>query len=316
MAAELIQCVPNFSEGRDPAVIEAIVRAVRGTPGVAVVDHSADPDHHRMVVTFLGDAEGVARASLAAARVAVERIDLTRHTGCHPRLGALDVLPFVPVGATATETCIQVAREVGATLAAELGLPVFLYEAAATRPERRNLALVRGAGFDVLRHQRLTDERQPDFGPDAVHPTAGAVAVGARGPLLAYNVDLHTGDLAIAQAIARRVRERDGGLLGVKALGLRLEEQGRVQVSLNITQPGAVPLYRVFELIKLEAARYGVAVSGSELIGALRLDELLELARYYLGLHEITPAQVLDLWVARMEGMPEPPAGEKPNGEA
>lgn len=316
MAAELIQCVPNFSEGRDPAVIEAIVRAVRGTPGVAVVDYSADPDHHRTVVTFLGDAEGVAQASLAAARVAVERIDLTQHTGCHPRLGALDVLPFVPVGATTTETCIQVAREVGATLAADLGLPVFLYEDAATRPERRNLALVRGAGFDVLRHQPLTGERQPDFGPDAVHPTAGAVAVGARGPLLAYNVDLHTGDLAIAQAIARRVRERDGGLLGVKALGMRLEEQGRVQVSLNITRPAAVPLYRVFELIKLEAARYGVAVSGSELIGAIRLDELLELARYYLGLHDVSPAQVLDLWVARMEGMPEPPAGEKPNGEA
>jgi len=316
MAAELIQCVPNFSEGRDPAVMEAIVRAVRGTPGVAVVDHSADPDHHRMVVTFLGDAEGVARASLAAARVAVERIDLTRHAGCHPRLGALDVLPFVPVGATTTETCVQLAREVGATLAAELGLPVFLYEDAATRPERRNLALVRGAGFDVLRHQRLADERQPDFGPDSVHPTAGAVAVGARGPLLAYNVNLHTSDLAIAQAISRRVRERDGGLLGVKALGMRLEEQGRVQVSLNITKPGVVPLYRVFELIKVEAARYGVVVSGSELIGAIRLDELLEVARYYLGLHEVSASQVLDLWVARMEGMPEPPAGERPNGEA
>lgn len=316
MAAELIQCVPNFSEGRDPSVIAAIVRAVRGTPGVAVVDHSADPDHNRMVVTYLGDAEGVAQASLAAARVAVERIDLTKHAGCHPRLGALDVLPFVPVGATSTETCIHVAREVGATLANKLGLPVFLYEDAATRPERRNLALVRGSGFDVMRHQPLIAERQPDFGPDAVHPTAGAVAVGARGPLLAYNVNLHTSDLTIAQAIARRVRERDGGLLGVKALGMRLETQGRVQVSLNITKPGAVPLYRVFELIKLEAARYGVSVSGSELIGAIRLEELLELARYYLGLHAVNTSQVLDMWVARMEGMPEGPEGEPSHGEA
>jgi glutamate formiminotransferase len=316
MAAELIQCVPNFSEGRDPAVIEAIVRAVRATPGVAVVDHSADPDHHRMVITYLGDAEGVARASLAAARVAVERIDLTQHSGCHPRLGALDVLPFVPVGATSTETCIQVARQVGATLAVELSLPIYLYEEAATRPERRNLAVVRGPGFDVLRHQPLTGERQPDFGPDAVHPTAGAVAVGARGPLLAYNVNLHTGDLSIAQDIARRVRERDGGLLGVKALGMRLETQRRVQVSLNVTKPGVVPLYRVFELIKLEAARYGVAVSGSELIGAIRLEELLELARYYLGLHEVTASQVLDMWVARLEGMPSLPEGEPSHGEA
>lgn len=314
MAAELIQCVPNFSEGRDPEVMGAIVAAVRSTPGVAVVDHSADPDHNRMVVTYLGDAKGVVGASLAAARVAVERIDLTQHAGCHPRLGALDVLPFVPVGATTTQTCVQVARDVGASLASELGLPVFLYEEAATRAERRNLALVRGPGFDVLRHQPLTAERQPDFGPDAVHPTAGAVAVGARGPLLAYNVNLHTDDLAIAQAIARRVRERDGGLLGVKALGMRLETQGRTQVSLNITRPAAVPLYRIFELIKLEAARYGVSVSGSELIGAIRLEELLELARYYLGLHEVSASQVLDLWVARLEAMPARPEGEPLDG--
>jgi glutamate formiminotransferase len=303
MPAELIQCVPNFSEGVDPTVMEALVQAVRATPGVALVDHSADPDHHRMVITYLGDAEGVARASLAAARIAVERIDLTQHVGCHPRLGALDVLPFVPVGTTSMETCVRVAREVGAQLATELGLPVFLYEEAATRPERRNLALVRGAGFDVLRHQLLTEERQPDFGPDRLHPTAGGVAVGARGPLLAYNVNLLTGDLAVARAIARRVRERDGGLLGVKALGLQLEGQGRVQVSLNITRPASVPLYRVFELVKLEAARYGVAVSGSELIGAIRLEELLEVSRYYLGLHELQPSQVLDLWVARLQGM-------------
>ncbi|MGV3720891.1 MAG: glutamate formimidoyltransferase [Actinomycetota bacterium] len=305
MPKELIQCVPNFSEGRDPAVMAALVEAVEGAPGVVVVDHSADVDHHRMVITYLGSPEGVVRASLAVARVAVERIDLTRHTGCHPRLGALDVLPFVPVGGTSMETCIRVAREVGALLAGELGLPVYYYEEAATRPDRRNLALVRGAGFDVLRHQPLTGARAPDAGPDAMHATAGPVGVGARGPLLAYNVNLRTDDVGIARAIAKRVRERDGGLLGVKALGLSLDTAGFSQVSLNVTRPAAVPLYRVFELVKLEAARYGVAVSGSELIGAIRLEEVLEVTRYYLGLHGLQASQVLDLWAARMEGQPD-----------
>jgi glutamate formiminotransferase len=302
MPIELIQCVPNFSEGRCPEVIAALAQAVRETPGVLLVDQSADRDHNRTVLTCLGEAEGVARASLAVARVAVARIDLTRHQGAHPRMGALDVLPFVPVGGTAMETCVRLAREVGARLASELGLPVYYYEEAATRPERRNLARARGAGFDSMRLAPLVDERAPDEGPDQVHPTAGAVAVGARGPLLAYNVNLHAADLAIARAIAARVREGGGGLLGVKALGLWLEEQGQAQVSLNVTRPADVPLYRVFELVRLEAARYGVAVSGSELIGAIRLEEVLEVARYYLGLHGLRAAQVLDLWAARLEG--------------
>lgn len=301
MPAELIQCVPNFSEGRDSAVMEALQAAVRSTPGVVLVDRHADPDHNRMVLTYLGDAEGVARASLAVAREAVRRIDLTAHRGEHPRIGALDVLPFVPVGNTSMETCVQVAREVGLLLASELDLPVYFYEEAATRPERRNLALVRGAGFDVLHASPLLGERVPDAGPDRMHPTAGAVAVGARGPLLAYNVNLHTADLGIARAIARRVRERDGGLLGVKALGLWLDSLGQAQVSLNVTRPAHVPLYRVFELIKLEAARFGVAVSGSELVGAIRLEEALEVVRYYLGLHDLKASQVLDLWVARLQ---------------
>lgn len=299
----LIQCVPNFSEGRDPAVIEALSAAVRGCPGVVLVDQSADPDHHRSVLTFLGDPDGVATASLAAARVAVERIDLTRHQGVHPRMGALDVLPFVPVGATPMETCIRTAREVGGRLATDLGLPVYFYEEAAARPERRNLAVVRGGGFDAMRLAPLAGEREPDAGPRSVHPTAGAVAVGARGPLLAFNVNLHTSDVAVAQAIARRVRERSGGLLGVKALGLALESRSQAQVSMNITRPVEVSLYRVFEMVRVEAARYGVSVSGSELIGAIRLEELLEVARYYLGLHDLQATQVLDLWVARLQGL-------------
>lgn len=301
----LVQCVPNFSEGRDPAVLEALAACARSVPGVVLVDQSADPDHNRCVLTLLGEAPALARVSLALARVAVERIDLTRHAGVHPRMGALDVLPFVPVGDTPMDTCVDLARDVGARLAEELNLPVYFYEEAATRPERRNLALVRGAGFETLVRRPLVNERAPDAGPPRAHPTAGAVAVGARGPLLAYNILLHTADLEVAGAIAGRVRERDGGLLGVKALGLYLDASGLAQVSLNVTRPGAVPLYRVFELVKLEAARYGVAVSGSELIGAIRLEELLEVARYYLGLHELQATQVLDLWAARMEGPAE-----------
>jgi glutamate formiminotransferase / 5-formyltetrahydrofolate cyclo-ligase len=319
MAADLVQCVPNFSEGRDRRVIEALAEAVRETAGVVLVDSSADPDHNRTVLTYLGEPGAVARASQAVARVAVERIDLTRHQGVHPRMGALDVLPFVPVGETPLQTCIRLAREVGAWLGGELGLPVYYYEEAATRPERKNLALVRGAGFEALVLSRLTAEREPDEGPPELHPTAGAVAVGARGPLLAYNVNLHTTDVAVARAIARRVRERDGGLVGVKALGLFLDSQGRAQVSLNVTRPAQVPLYRVYELVKLEAARYGVSVAGSELIGALRLEELVEVARYYLGLQNLQPGQVLDLWAARLEGAgagdPEEPEGLVQGGE-
>jgi glutamate formiminotransferase / 5-formyltetrahydrofolate cyclo-ligase len=299
----LIQCVPNFSEGRDPDVMSALADAVRGVPDVALVDQTADPDHNRMVLTYLGTAAAVEQASMAVARAAVARIDLTLHVGVHPRMGALDVLPFVPVGETPMQACVELAHRVGARLAAELSLPVYYYEEAARRSARRNLALVRGPGFDVFRQAPLVGEREPDEGPSAVHSTAGAVAVGARGPLLAYNVNLHTGDIAVARSIAQRVRERGGGLSGVKALGLSLESRGRAQVSLNVTRPADVPLYRVFELVRVEAARYGVAVSGSELIGAIRLEELLEVARYYLGLHDLRASQVLDLWSARIEGL-------------
>jgi glutamate formiminotransferase len=307
---ELIQCAPNFSEGRDREVVAALADAVRQTPGVVLTDCSSDPDHNRCVLTYLGTEDGVGAASFAAARVAVERIDLTRHTGEHPRMGALDVLPFVPFGDTPMETCVRLAREVGGRLAAELSLPVYYYEEAATRPERRNLALVRGGGFDLMKRLALTAEREPDAGPDRVHPTAGAVAVGARGPLLAFNVNLRTADLEVARAVARRVRERDGGLVGVKALGLTLHSRGQVQVSMNVTRPAAVPLYRVYELVRLEAARYGVEISGSEVVGALRLEELLETARYYLGMHDLEGAQVLDLWAARVDGMEKETDGQ------
>jgi glutamate formiminotransferase / 5-formyltetrahydrofolate cyclo-ligase len=295
--SDLVQCVPNFSEGRDRSTCEAIVAAARGVPGVRIADWSGDPDHHRMVLTLVGPAAATCVAALAAAAEAVRRIDLTQHSGEHPRLGAVDVVPFVPLGATPMDLCIRTAREFGARAAADLNLPVYFYEEAATRPERRSLALVRGAGFDALRHVPLTEERAPDLGPSRVHPTAGAVAVGARSRLLAFNVNLRTDDLEIARAIARAIRERDGGMRGVRALGLRLPSRGHVQVSINVTEPDRVPLYRVLELVRIEARRWGVAVSGTELVGTLRLSDLMETARYSLGLHDLRENQLLDTWL-------------------
>src|SRR5438874_852269 len=262
---DLVQCVPNFSEGRDRATLEAIVAAARAVPRVKVADWSGDPDHHRMVLTLVGPAAAARDAAFAAAAEAVRRIDLTQHSGQHPRLGAVDVVPFVPLGSTPMEICIRTAREFGARAAAELNLPVYFYEEAATRPERRHLALVRGAGFDALRHVPLTAERAPDLGPSHIHPTAGAVAVGARGRLIAFNVNLRSDDLEVARTIARAVRERDGGLRGVRALGLRLPSRSHVQVSITITQPDHVPLYRVLELVRAETKRGDVAIVGTEL---------------------------------------------------
>jgi glutamate formiminotransferase len=308
--AHLIQCVPNFSEGRDPAVISALVEAVRVTQGVALVDQSADADHHRCVLTFIGRASAVQAAALAAARQAVALIDLTRHVGAHPRIGALDVLPFVPLGETPMAECVDLARATGALLARELGLPVFLYEEAATVPERRNLAIVRGRGFEALREAMLHGECAPDFGPRLVHPTAGAVAVGARGPLTAYNIVLDTDDLSIAKEIAHGIRERDGGLPGVKALGLWLPSREQAQVSINITRPLETPIWLVYESVREAAAGYGVSVLESELIGAIRLEELVETARHYLKLPGLDRRRVLDLWAARLGSEDEENDGE------
>ncbi len=253
----LIQCVPNFSEGQRAHVIGAIVEAVRDTPGVRLADWSADPDHNRLVVTFVGPTEPVRAAALAAAAVAVERIDLREHQGVHPRLGALDVLPFVPLMGITLGECAALARAVGQELAARHGLPVFLYEAAA--PDGRTLPAVRKEAFRTL---------LPDFGPPVPHPTAGAVVVGARGPLVAYNVVLATANLAIARAIARELRAVPH-LPGIRALGLRLPSRGLTQVSMNLTRPADTPLLAVFQTVKRQAHEMDVAVVESEVIGAL-----------------------------------------------
>ena len=252
-----IQCVPNFSEGRDPEIIAAIVAAVSETPGVRLADWSADRDHNRMVVTFVGPPDAVQAAALAAADVAVRRIDLRRHSGVHPRLGALDVLPFVPLSGLTLQDCAALAQEVGQTLAGRHGLPVFLYEAAS--PDVRSLPFVRKEAF-----QSLT----PDYGPSIPHPTAGATVVGARGPLIAYNVVLATPDLTIARQIARELRTLPH-LPGIRALGLRLESRGVTQVSMNLTCPAETPLLPVFHSVQSRALELGTSVLESEVIGAL-----------------------------------------------
>jgi glutamate formiminotransferase len=301
----LIECIPNFSEGREPATMDAIVAAIRGVAGVTVADWSADIDHHRMVVTFIGGPEAVAEAAFAGAREATRRIDLTRHAGAHPRFGAVDVIPLVPLGGAPMALCAEVARGLGTRLAGELSLPVYYYEEAATRPERRDLARVRAGGFEALRAAPLIGDRAPDAGPALCHPTAGAVAVGARGPLIAYNVLLDTGEVAVARAIAARVRARGGGPPGFKALGLFLPSRQSAQVSMNLTEPDAVSLDRVFALVRQEAARHGVAVLESELIGALRLDDLLAVARRTLGMPTLHRGQVLDAWLPAQGFLPD-----------
>ena len=254
---KLIQCVPNFSEGRDSEVIAAIVQAVRQTPGVRLADWSADEDHNRMVVTFVGPPEPVRAAALAAADAAVQRIDLRAHQGVHPRLGALDVLPFVPLSEITLAECAEIARTVGLEIAALHGLPVFLYEAAS--PGNPSLPEVRKSAFQT---------HAPDYGPGTPHITAGAAVVGAREPLIAYNVNLAAADLAVARTIARELRGLTD-LPGIRALGLSLPSREITQVSMNITRPGETPLLRVFQYVALRAAALGTVVLESEVIGAL-----------------------------------------------
>lgn len=255
----IVECVPNFSEGRDPLIVCGIARAVAETPHVRLLDRTSDPDHNRSVLTFAGTPEGVANAAFQAVRVAAATIDLTRHAGVHPRLGAADVVPFVPVDAIGLHDCAVIAREVGRRIATELGVPVYLYESAALRPECARLENVRKlAPLGLL----------PDFGLRP-HPTAGVCVVGARRFLIAWNINLRSTDLAAAQAIARSIRESSGGLKAVKALGLRLESKSEVQVSINLVDFQTTPLHHVFAAVAAECARRGIEIEGSELIGMI-----------------------------------------------
>lgn len=296
---ELVECVPNFSEGRRPDVIEAIVAAARAVPGVRVLGTHSDPDHNRSVLTYVGPPEAALDAGLAVVRAAVERIDLRQHSGAHPRMGALDVFPFVPLGETPMARCVELAHALGERVAAELDVPVYFYEEAALTDERRALERVRRKGFEDLREAIAHDpERRPDRGPQRVHPSAGAIAIGARQFLIAFNVYLSTLDPALAKSIARRIRASSGGLRYVKALGLKMAGTGETQVSMNLTNFRASSIVTVMDLIRAEAARHGVAVTHSEVVGLIPLDALLDAAVAFLQLEDFAPEQVLErrLW--------------------
>jgi glutamate formiminotransferase/formiminotetrahydrofolate cyclodeaminase len=288
----LVECIPNFSEGRRPEVVEAIADAVRGTPGVTLLDYSSDADHNRSVLTFVGTPEGIEVAAFAAIKTAAALIDMTQHSGEHPRIGATDVVPFVPIRGVEMSDCAAIARRLGQRIGDELGIPVYLYERAATRPDRENLADLRKGEYEGLREAIKTDpDRAPDFGPTELG-IAGATAIGARAPLIAYNVYLNTDDVEAARKIARAVRHSGGGLRFVKALGLLVD--GRAQVSMNLTDYTRTPVQRVQELIRIEAARYGYQITQAELIGLIPEQALVDVARWYLQLDLFEDDQILE----------------------
>ena len=293
-----VQCVPNFSEGRRRDVVESIADEMR-VAGAKVVDVEMDPDHNRSVITLVGEPEAVAEAMFKGARKAVALIDMESHRGEHPRIGAVDVVPFVPLRNVTMAECVELARRFGRRLAEELGVPVYLYEEAATRPQYRNLADVRKGEYEGLKADILTNpDRRPDFGPSKLHGSAGATAVGARMPLVAYNVNLDTSDLRIAKRIAKRVRERDGGLPFVKALGFEIRERGFVQVSMNLTNHHVTPVWKAYEEVEREARALGVKVLGSEVVGTIPMEALVACASRHLGLEKFDSRQVLEsrLW--------------------
>lgn len=296
--AKLVECIPNISEGRRTDVIEGVVDQVRQTPGVTLLDYSSDTSHNRTVITFLGSPEGVENAAIALAKKAAELIDLTKHQGEHPRMGAVDVVPFVPVKDITKEECVALSKQVGRRIWEEAGMPVFLYEDSASAPHRVNLASVRKGQFEGMAEKVLQPEWEPDFGGRTVHPTAGVVAVGARMPLIAYNINLSTSDLSIASSIAKIIRRSNGGFDCVKALGVMLEERNIAQVSINMTDFNRTPLYRVVELVKAEARRWGVTVVGTEVVGLTPMDALIDAAEYYLQIENFDKKkQVLENYI-------------------
>lgn len=290
----LIECVPNISEGRDHFKIEAIVAAVRQTPGVFVLDVDPDADHHRTVITFIGEPSAVEAAALNLVAKASELIDLTKHSGEHPRMGAVDVIPFVPLRGVTKAECIELARRVGQAIWEKFKIPVYLYEEAATRPERRDLAYIRKGEFENFPQKIQEPQWAPDFGERAVHPTAGVSAVGVRPPLIAFNINLGTNNLEIAKNIAKAVRGSDGGLRYVKALGFALEGQGIVQVSMNLTNYEKTPIHQVFELVRCEAERWGVPVVSSEIVGLVPQAALIQATEHFLRLKSFHQNQVLE----------------------
>jgi glutamate formiminotransferase len=300
---KIVECIPNFSEGRRAEVIDQIVAAIKSVPGAVLLDRESDADHNRSVVTFVAEPDRVVDAAIVGAKKAAELIDLNKHSGEHPRMGATDVIPFVPISGVTMDECVQLARVCGERMWSELGIPVYLYEKAATRPDRENLAAVRKGQFEGIRDEIVINEaRRPDYGEPRVHSTAGITAVGARPPLIAYNVNLGTSDIEVANKIARAVRHQTGGLRYVKALGFELKDRSIVQVSMNMVNYEGTPLFRAFEMIKREAERYGVPIVGSEIVGLVPQRALNAVADFYLQLESFSEDQILEhRLVAAME---------------
>jgi glutamate formiminotransferase / formiminotetrahydrofolate cyclodeaminase len=291
----LIECVPNFSEGRDPAKVDAIVHAMSAVPGVYVLDREMDADHNRCVITLAGEPEAVGEAAIQGAGTATELIDMTTHTGAHPRVGATDVLPFIPIEGVTLEDCVALARRVGAEIWKRHRVPIFFYEAAATRPDRVNLENVRKGQFEGLREElKKNHDRQPDIGEPKLHPTAGVTVVGARKFLIAYNVNLNTADVSVANKIAKAIRFSSGGLRYVKSMGVELKARNLAQVSINLTDYEQTPMHRVYEMVKREAQRYGAVPVGSEIVGLVPKKALELAADYFLQLENFSPAQVFE----------------------
>lgn len=291
---KLIESVPNFSEGRDAAKLDRLLQPFRARDGVKLLDYQSDVDHNRTVVTIVGEPEALRQSLLEAAGAAIDMIDMTQHQGQHPRMGAVDVVPFIPLRNVSMAETVEFSRQFARELAERHNLPIFLYEASASSAARRDLAAIRQGEFEGMPTKLRQPEWQPDFGPSHVHPTAGVTAVGARMPLVAFNVNLATDNLAIAHDIALKVRHISGGLRFCKAIGVELKQRGLVQVSMNLTDFSKTAVYRALELVRIEARRYGVSVVGSEIVGLIPMQALVDAAVYYLGLENFSLDQVLE----------------------
>ncbi len=299
----LIECVPNFSEGRDAAKVDAIIQTMSSVPGVYVLDHEMDADHNRCVITLAGEPDAVAEGAVLGAGKALELIDMNEHKGAHPRVGATDVVPFIPIEGVTIEDCVALARRVGNEIWKRYRIPIFFYEAAATRPDRVNLENVRRGQFEGLREElKKNHDRQPDIGEPKLHPTAGVTVVGARKFLIAYHVNLNTADISIANKIAKAIRHSGGGLRYVKSMGVELKARNLAQVSINLTDFEQTPMHRVYEMVKREAQRYGAVTVGSEIVGLVPKKALEMTADYFLQLENFSPSQVFENKLAAVLG--------------
>lgn len=294
---QIVECVPNFSEGRDKEKIEKIVAPLKGREGVRLLNYEGDADYNRLVVTVLGEPQAVKEAVLDAIGVATEVIDLNHHEGEHLRMGATDVVPLIPIRHMTTEEAVELSKKLAEEINKRFDIPVFLYEDSASNPGRVNLAKIRKGQFEGMPEKLLLPEWEPDYGERKIHPTAGVTAVGARFPLIAYNIDLDTDNIDIANKIARAIRQSGGGFQYIKAGGVELKEKGIVQVTMNITDYRKNPIYRVFETVKMEAARYGVSVIGSEVVGLAPLAALTQSLEYYIGLHDFDEEKIIEHWL-------------------